>query len=784
MNKPVAFVIPWYGESLKGGAEQFAWQFSHRLAARGHSIEILTSCCASFLDDWNQNHFEAGEERISKNIVVRRFEVRERDSHAFHQANMNLLENPLSQLRSGDHSGLGEAGEIFACENIRSEALNTYLADHAEDYAAFIFIPYMYGPTFDGLPLVADRAYLHPCLHDEAYAYLPQVEALFTSCKGILYNSLGEKFLAEKMYGPGIHDKGFVVGGGVEITTEQEAVQSLCVAGKDLGDARFILYLGRRDNTKNTDLLVTAFRRYRSRDPASEILLCLAGPGTNNYTDEGFGILDFGLVSESDKGALLAHCLALMQPSSNESYSRSLMEAWLHGKPVGVHADCLATSDPVEQAAGGWVARDEISWATVIDRVDKSSAEELASLGRSGRQYALQYASWDRAIDRYESALELVTSAEASRPAGKLRKVVQLTAGITRGDAISNQALYIRDCLVQAGYETEILVETLDPLCHDEARVYEHGMLDEVDAIIYHHSIGSSLGSISGDFTGPKALIYHNITPAEYFAPYDKHVASLLASGRDELRHIVHAFSALWGDSQYNVDELLALGDSQGAVLPIAVSPGLWVEPPCRQVVDSIRDGKRNILFVGRVSPNKCQEDLVRAFKHYRALDPQSRLILVGGYDPAEKYYQRLRQVIDESELGENVLITGKVSQSQLHAYYRGSHLFWSMSEHEGFGVPLVESMWFELPVMAYKSSAVAETLAQGGITFDDKTDLAQLALLAFALLHNEQLSRDLIAGQRLRRLDFHPGKVSESLGRLLLNLEKQGEEGEGRRAL
>jgi hypothetical protein len=189
--KPIAFVIPWYGEALKGGAEQFAWQFTHRLARRGHAVEVLSTCCASFLEDWNTNHLAVGEEFIEENLIVRRFEVKTRNSHSFNTANLSLLAIPGSQLGDpGMDIPLADS-ETFVRENVRSESLVEFINDRQDDYHAFVFIPYMYGPVFDGLRLVADKAYLHPCLHDEVYAYMPQVEQLFRHAKGILYNSRG-----------------------------------------------------------------------------------------------------------------------------------------------------------------------------------------------------------------------------------------------------------------------------------------------------------------------------------------------------------------------------------------------------------------------------------------------------------------------------------------------------------------------------------------------------------------------------------------------------------------
>ena len=774
--KPIAFVIPWYGEDLKGGAEQFAWQFSHRLASRGHGVEVLTTCCASFLEDWNENHLDRGESRTDGNVLVRRFEVDKRDAQAFHSANMRLLDVSRQALEAPGYRVASADAGIFADQNIRSDALNSFIAGHADSYHAFVFIPYMYGTTFDSLSLVAEKAFLHPCLHDEIYARLPQVEKLFRQCAGLLYNSQGERYIAEKLYGPGIHNKGVVVGGGVEVAPHECATLPDSVGGVRLSSSRYVLCLGRRDGTKNTDFLVRAFKRYKMLDASSDVRLYLAGPGTHNYTDEAAGVLDYGLVSEQEKNALLWHSLALLQPSSNESYSRTLMEGWLYGKPVAVHRDCLATAEPVEQSGGGWMAGDEDDWVSMLTELAAAPSETLDVMGRKGREFASELASWDRAMDRYQSALKLSVDDVLQRAPqiDSLGRIVQCTAGITYGDAISNQTMFIRDYLRESGYESDIIVEVLDPLCAGEAEVYRDGVLDGADAVIYHHSIGTSLTSSCANFSGPKGLIYHNITPAAFYWPYDNHIAELLENGRRDLPAIVGSFPTIVGDSAYNALEIQALGALDTEVLPIAVDPGLWKDPACEKVAERIGDGKRNILFVGRISPNKGQQDLVQAFNHYRVLDPGSRLILVGGYDPDDSYYLQLQRTVEALGIGGDVLLPGKVSQGELQAYYRGSHLFWSMSEHEGFGVPLVESMWFELPVMAFKSSAVPETLGEGGIVFDNKDNYTELAFLAERLMQDRRLRTDIIAGQRNRRMRFHPDRIKRSVDALISGLGRQ----------
>jgi len=334
--KPVAVVIPWFGRELKGGAEQLAWQVSNRLAKRGHAVEVLTTCCASFLEDWSTNHLPAGVESLD-GLVVRRFKVDRRNGELFNQANTHGLSVPAESLRPGSNPFTFGTGDLFVAENINSQALERYLKRKSKKYHAFIFLPYLYGVILNGLPLVAEKAWLQPCLHDEVYAYLPAVEHLMRSCHGLLYNSLGEERLAHNLFGPGIDRKGHVVGVGVESFDLGQDPLPTRVADIELPEKKYVLCLGRRDATKNTAMLVSAYQKFRARHPQNELQLILAGPGEEQFGLSVPGVHDLGLVSEMDKESLLSNCRALFQPSRNESYSRVIMEAWFYNRPVAAH---------------------------------------------------------------------------------------------------------------------------------------------------------------------------------------------------------------------------------------------------------------------------------------------------------------------------------------------------------------------------------------------------------------------------------------------------------------
>ena len=153
-SKPIAIVTPWFGPELKGGAEQHAWQIATRLAARGHDVEVLTTCCKSFADDWSQNFYKEGQTDES-GVLVRRFPVDPRNLQQFDKLNSSLLSSRL--LKPGVSPTDDQGNAVWRDENINSDAMEQYLATRQADYHAFIFLPYLYGIVLRGLPIVAQE---------------------------------------------------------------------------------------------------------------------------------------------------------------------------------------------------------------------------------------------------------------------------------------------------------------------------------------------------------------------------------------------------------------------------------------------------------------------------------------------------------------------------------------------------------------------------------------------------------------------------------------------------
>ena len=764
----LAIVIPWFGRELKGGAEQQAWQIATRLAQRKHSVEILTTCCRSHQEDWATNHLAAGSFVEPEGFKIQRFPIDRRDRASFDRVCGTLLQMDVARLKPGVSPVSAEDSRIFAHELIKSKGLMAYLSAHKTSYDWFLFLPYLYGPILEGITVVSERAAFQPCLHDEAYAYLPQVADAFHLAKKILFNSDGEMELALRLFGPGIWAKSVVVGEGVEITSppKRNARQT---DKKPAAKEPFILYLGRKDPGKNVPLLLRAFQRFRATRPNSNLRLLLAGHGDVSLNGFADGVEDLGVVSEKEKHELLRACSALFQPSQNESFSRVMMEAWMYGRPVGAHAACLATAVAVERSGGGWLAASEAEWAGLFAAVSRSLERELVRVGQQGRRYAEKLADWDRVMERYEAALANCKTAPSSKTAQRQhREINQFLPNLSHGDAISNFALWIRNYLRECGYGSNIYARYIEPRMAHECRVFSAESLESSDAVIYHHSIGSEITPHLAAYAGPKLLIYHNITPAEFFAPFRPDFVPILQRGRQELGQLAQCFRHSCGVSRYNALELEARGFDNPTVLPIPLNPEKWKIAPDPKLIDQLQDGRTNILFVGRIAPNKKQDDLLRAFTFYLDFEPDARLILIGKREENDPYADHVNGLISSLGLSDSVLIAGSVTDAELSAYYRTAHLFWSMSEHEGFCVPLIEAMWFNVPVFAFKSSAVSETLGAAALMFTTKEDLRALAATAHLLITCRDLRRQISNAQQQRREHYLPRAIRPIFDRVL----------------
>jgi len=341
------------------------------------------------------------------------------------------------------------------------------------------------------------------------------------------------------------------------------------------------------------------------------------------------------------------------------------------------------------------------------------------------------------------------------------RRVHQLLAALSYGDAIGNEALAIQRHLRAAGFESDIFAEKVEPrMAHRARPLHEYEQVSSPQTVcLFHFSIGSAAGRLAYHLPDRLVAIYHNITPASFFLGFHPHLAGLCYHGRRELEAFAPRVELALGDSEFNRRELEAAGFARTGVLPIVLDLEAPPRPPSPMVRRLYGDGATNLLFVGRVIPNKKIDDLVRVFAVYkRYLDPRSRLILVGDTRGHEHYYDRLQEMIRGFRL-DDVVFAGHVEDDELLAYYRVSHLFLCLSEHEGFCVPLQEAMQHGLPVLAYDAGAVRETLHGGGLLLRDKRP-EEVAELLGRVLHDPALRARVLETQaravrELRGTDF-----------------------------
>ena len=335
-----------------------------------------------------------------------------------------------------------------------------------------------------------------------------------------------------------------------------------------------------------------------------------------------------------------------------------------------------------------------------------------------------------------------------------------------KGDAIGDSARRVRQMLRDAGHQSDIFALTIDDVLRDDIRPFSDPSSRKGDITIFHFALPSPMTAAFATLSGVRILQYHNITPATFFAPYDPQLFRLAALGRRELESLVGNVDLALGDSEFNRQELEQLGFAPTGVFPIAVDiERLTQAPPLPALEKILGDGLINILFVGRIVPNKRIEDHIRLAEHYkRYIDSHYRFIFVGRHDGLPRYYNAVRAMIVQYRmLPDRFLFPGAVTDEELAAYYRWADVYVSLSEHEGFCVPLVEAMAADVPVLAYAAGAVPETLGGAGLVFAPK-DLEFAAEMVGSLVYDRAVRTRILEGQRRRLADFALSRVETRL--------------------
>ena len=336
-------------------------------------------------------------------------------------------------------------------------------------------------------------------------------------------------------------------------------------------------------------------------------------------------------------------------------------------------------------------------------------------------------------------------------------RIFHVLPTLSYGDAVGNDARALNAILVQRGIHSHLYAARTTPqLATTLVRnISEMPETQDDDVIIYHLSTGDETNELIAKMKGKKLIIYHNITPPEYFAPYSHAGFRLTTDGYKQTVMLTEKADFCIADSEYNKYQLVKMGCKCPIdVVPILIPFDDYKKSPSTKVLARYADTRTNIIFVGRIAPNKRQEDIVTAFDAYKKLyDPKARLFLVGSYSENDLYYQSLSEYI--KRLGvKDVIFPGHIKFDEVLAYYHLADLFVSMSDHEGFGVPLVEAMCFDIPIIAKRTSAVPDTLGGSGLLLPDKDPLTAAAAMN-KVMTDKTLKSQLIEGQRRRLADF-----------------------------
>lgn len=390
--KKIAFVAPWYGDNIPGGAEAALRGVANHLYEAGVDVCILTTTVEKFTADWNKNYYKPGNYKSASGIPIKRFKIRKRDSAAFDAVNQKLINGET----------ISEADEqIFNREMINSPDLYEYIKKNSGDYTAFVYIPYMFGTTYHGVMACPEKAVLIPCFHDEAYAYLKSFREVYSKAAGMLFNAEPEKYLTEKIYNlSGVKQE--VMGLGVDTGLTYDAGR---FRDKFNIHDPFILYAGRKDEGKNIYTLINYFKRYKEETDSRLKLVLIGGGEIKVPVAIKNEVIDLGFVDIQDKYDAYSAAELLCQPSKNESFSFVIMESWLCKRPVLVHEDCEVTKNFVSVSNGGLYFRDYYDFRGTVDYII-NNPETGDKMAENGYKFVCDNFAWDVIVKKYKKFFE------------------------------------------------------------------------------------------------------------------------------------------------------------------------------------------------------------------------------------------------------------------------------------------------------------------------------------------------------------------------------------------
>jgi glycosyltransferase involved in cell wall biosynthesis len=348
-------------------------------------------------------------------------------------------------------------------------------------------------------------------------------------------------------------------------------------------------------------------------------------------------------------------------------------------------------------------------------------------------------------------------------------RIDQLLAGYADGDAISQQAVILRDLFRRWGLASDIFADPahVSPTLRADCRPLDTYAGGPADVAIHHFGLASPAAEKFAASAARKILVYHNITPPHFFRGYDDAVVAQLESARAQVAPLARRCATVWAVSRFDAEDLAALGAPGARVFPLLFSAAPLELKPDAELTARVAAPLTTLLYVGRLAPNKRVEDLIQAyaFYHFR-INPFSRLLLVGSDRSCPRYYTMLKMLVGDLDVP-NVCFEGFASPAGLVAYYKLADLFVSCSAHEGYGAPLVEAMFHGVPVLARDAGGTAEALGGAGAMYADASP-AELAELIHRATSDHALRAEILSAQQRRLQEVLARPVEQELRALL----------------
>ena len=389
--KPIAIIIPWYGDNIRGGAEQEANYLAHAILEAGAPVEVFTTCVKDAASDRGKNTIEPGVYEES-GITVRRFPVKSQ--------NLNAFAIPNYKLYCGEDVTLDEE-RIYFSEDINSPMMYKFISENRKNYKAFVFLPYLYGVTYYGTKRCRGKCILVPCFHDEGYAHMELLKRMVEGVNGIIYLSGPEKEFADKTYNIS-KIPAMVLGAGVDDGWEDNTDPD-DFRNKFGINSPFLLYAGRKDPGKKADELIQFFIRFKQENRKSDLKLVLIGGGKLPVPvpdDLKNDVIDLGFVSIEDKHNAFAAASVFCNPSRFESFSIVIMESWLVRKPVMVSSFCPVTKNFCVETNGGFHYGCYEEFKRYLDFLI-NSPEIADQMGQNGYEYVKNNFSKKTIAEKY-----------------------------------------------------------------------------------------------------------------------------------------------------------------------------------------------------------------------------------------------------------------------------------------------------------------------------------------------------------------------------------------------